>query len=138
MSEEQCGVRGRGGYLHVVRKPGDPAQEVEPQELTPAVAVMGVGSSEGPSEGPSEAAARHDAGSVIGTAVMHAAMSWVACCMELHGVRVDVSQIAPGLFDATVYLSDEAGAVAGDIMLRVKLDLTSGPVLRSQVEPVHP
>lgn len=89
---------------------------------------------------------------------MHAAMALVACCMEqgsrqgrhpgdarkaagpggTRGERVDVTRIAPGLFDATVYLADAEGATVGDIMLRVKLDLASGPVLRMQVEPTHP
>lgn len=74
---------------------------------------------------------------MAGQAVMHAAMALVACCMEQEGQRVDVAQIAPGLFDATVYLADAEGAIVGDIMLRVRLDLSSGPVLRMQVEPVH-
>lgn len=124
-----------GRYLHVVRKPDD-----EPQEVTPLSSPSPSDAEASGGDGSAVAAepARHDAQSVIGTAVMHAAMSWVACCMEQQGVRVEVAQIAPGLFDARVYLADSESDAVGDIMLRVRLDLSSGPVLRTQVEPVHP
>ena len=75
----------------------------------------------------------HDADTIIGNAVMHAAMSWVACCQEKQGVSVSVAQVGGGLFDAEVMTPD-----GGSTFLRVTLILERGPRLRTQVEPIHP
>lgn len=80
-----------------------------------------------------EAEAQHDAAAVIGNAVMHAAMSWVACCQEKDGVTVSVATLGSGLFDAEVLLAD-----GSSVFLRVTLILESGPRLRTVVEPIHP
>lgn len=73
------------------------------------------------------------ASAVLGKAVMHAAMSWVACCMEKQGESVDVMPLSGGLFDAEVHL-----AGGGSMWLRVRLILEAGPVLSTRVEPIHP
>ena len=75
----------------------------------------------------------HDANTIIGNAVMHAAMSWVACCQEKQGVSVSVAQVGGGLFDAEVTTAD-----GGSTFLRVRLILERGPRLQAVVEPIHP
>ena len=66
-------------------------------------------------------------------AVAHAAMSWVACCMERAGENVTVATLGGGVFDAEVTLVG-----GGSTFLRVTLDLGVGPRLRTMVEPIHP
>lgn len=75
----------------------------------------------------------HSASDVLGQAVMHAAMSWVACCMEKPGESVDVVQVGRGAFHATVHFAD-----GGTYMLAVSMLLETGPVLTVQVQPIHP
>lgn len=70
---------------------------------------------------------------VVGTAVAHAAMCWVACCHERQGITVTVSPLGGGMFDAEVSLVG-----GGSLFVRVTLDLSVGPRLRTLVEPIHP
>ena len=97
-------------------EPGDPGPVPEPE--TADIAPDG---------------GKHDADTVIGNAVMYAAMSWVACCMERAGESVSVASLGGGIFDAEVSLSG-----GGSTFLRVTLDLGVGPRLRTMVEPIHP
>ena len=76
---------------------------------------------------------RLDTSKVVGTAVAHAALAWVACCMERPGVEVNVAQVGGGIFDAEVLLQG-----GGSQWLRVTLSLEYGPRLRTLVEPIHP
>src|SRR5690242_18241107 len=68
----------------------------------------------------------HDASTIIGNAVMYAAMSWVSCCQEKAGVSVSVSQVGSGLFDAEVTTADGRST-----FLRVRLNLERGPRLQA-------
>lgn len=86
-----------------------------------------------PTEMGALAQARLDASGVLGNAVMYAAMSWVACCMEQTGESVSVMPLGEGLFDAEVRFYE-----GPSIWLRVRLTLESGPVLSTRVEPIHP
>lgn len=126
MSEQQASYRIRGGgKLRVVK----------PEESAERDADHGVTNDDPEAERAGQkAAADASAGAlVLGNAVMHAAMSWVACCMEKQGESVGVMPLGGGLFDAEVKLS------GGDsIWLRVRLVLEAGPVLSTRVEPVHP
>jgi hypothetical protein len=76
---------------------------------------------------------RHNADSVLGQIVMHSAMAWIAACLEEKGKSVEVAQIGPGIFDATVFLATGAAQ-----MLRVNVHLELGPKLSTRVEPLHP
>jgi hypothetical protein len=91
----------------------------------------------GTSDETAASSAATDASAILGNAVMYAAMSWVACCMEQAGEAVNVMPLGGGLFDAEVRLSG-----GGSMWLRVRLILTksleAGPVLSSRIEPIHP
>jgi hypothetical protein len=95
----------------------------------------------GPVPDVADSAEKHDASTVIGNAVMYAAMSWVACCMEKSGAMVSVAALGGGLFGAEVTFAE-----GGSFFLRVTLALEHGPGvgpgvgprLRTVVEPIHP
>ena len=74
-----------------------------------------------------------DASQVIGQAVMYAAMSWMACCIEQTAIEVNVARVGAGVFDAEVKLANGQSQ-----WLRVTLALEYGPRLRTLVEPMHP
>ena len=83
--------------------------------------------------GGEESEASREAAAILGNAVMHAAMSWVACCMEKQGESVEVMPLGGGLFDAEVRLQG-----GGSMWLKVRLILEAGPRLMTQIEPIHP
>jgi hypothetical protein len=64
---------------------------------------------------------------------MHAACSWIACCLERSATNVEVIQVGHGQFDTMAHFED--GTVQ---FLRLRLDLQTGPRLAAYVEPVHP
>lgn len=97
-------------------KPGKPKRE-RPKHLqlvdtsldyntgaTPAAAAAGQEHDPGPLPETFlqevEEQAQHDAAAVIGNAVMHAAMSWVACCQEKAGISSRCVRSGAGLIGA--------------------------------------
>lgn len=116
--------RGSSSHLSLVSKDGTP--------LESAIAA-GV-AAHGPDAPRDEHPSVRDASQVVGNAVAHAAMSWVACCMERAVDHVDVEQVGRGAFQATVHFKDGEGS----FMLSVALLLETGPRLTCQVEPIHP
>ena len=112
----------RRAHLHLV----DDGAEYSTAESSPE-------SNGDPGPVPESSDTAQNASAVIGTAVAHAAMSWVACCMERLGQSVTVATLGGGVFDADVLLVD-----GGNVMVRVTLILEHGPRLRTLVEPIHP
>lgn len=103
-----------------------PALRLVPSPAEPGPLPSPSASGDSPAERASE---------LLAQAVMHAAMSWVACCRqpsEQEAHHVEVARVGPGLFDALVHLH------SGEVQcLRVRLDLRSGPTLTSVVSVLH-
>jgi hypothetical protein len=78
-------------------------------------------------------------------AIMYAAVSWVALCVERTVYAVDIQPIARNLYEVSVhYASSDADVESGQdaatvgIILRVRLNVERGLAVETLVEPVHP
>lgn len=74
-------------------------------------------------------------------AIMYAAVSWVALCVERTVYAVDIQPIAQRLYEVSIHYADvqTGGKSAGEgIILRVKLEVEAGLVMRMAVEPIRP
>lgn len=76
----------------------------------------------------------------ITQAIMYAAVGWVALCVERAVYAVDITPIARRTYEVSARYADASGAAdAGEgIILRVTLEVASGLVVHSTVEPVRP
>lgn len=77
-------------------------------------------------------------------AIMYAAVSWVALCVERSVYAVDIQPIARNVYEVSVHYADRetgseaAGQSSEGIILRVRLAVERGLALETTVEPVHP
>lgn len=67
--------------------------------------------------------------------IMYAVLSWLALCVERVAVAVEIQPIAERLYEVSAHFDEEH---TQGIILRVKLEVLTGLVVRSTVEPVRP
>ncbi|WIG60468.1 MAG: hypothetical protein OJF49_003216 [Ktedonobacterales bacterium] len=82
-------------------------------------------------------------GGALANAIMYACTGWVALCMERTCASVDVQPIAARLYEAAVTLEPKAEGEGWEcqpdtVLLRVRLEVEVGLIVRTVVEPVRP
>lgn len=141
-------------YLHLVRQTPssdsdqshDQSQQGEQDEPS---SQQGASDDQPSSEQPSSAPAALN--QPLQQAIMYAAVSWVALCVERSVYAVDIQPIARNVYEVSVHYSDveagqgekgekqeAAGQSSEGIILRVRLAVERGLALETTVEPVHP
>lgn len=136
-------------YLHLVHADDDDdcADARATEEVTGAVAAGDPG-------GPTPAAAAPVAAAApapgnlpplnhpLQQAIMHAAVAWVALCVERSCYAVDIQPVAARVYEVSVHYADadDAGkeAVGEGIILRIALAVGPGLAIHTSVEPVRP
>ena len=71
----------------------------------------------------------------LAQAVMYATMSWLALCVERVAVAVDIQPVAERMYEVSAHFDEEHSE---GIILRVRLDVEPGLVVRTTVEPLRP
>lgn len=135
-------------YLHLVRQTPssdsdqshDQSQQGEQDEPS---SQQGASDDQPSSEQPSSAPAALN--QPLQQAIMYAAVSWVALCVERSVYAVDIQPIARNLYEVSIHYADPetggeapGGPGAAGIILRVRLAVERGLALETTVEPVHP
>ena len=135
-------------YLHLVRQTpsGDSDQshdQSQQGEQDEPSSQQGASDDQPSSEQPSSAPAALN--QPLKQAIMYAAVSWVALCVERSVYAVDIQPIARNLYEVSVhYASSDADVESGQdaatvgIILRVRLNVERGLAVETLVEPVHP
>ena len=150
-------------YLHVVRSapaiepaiepaPSEAAHEAETPDMSnlalvgddamPAPPPLEDGAaSDEASDGASDGASTEpvsQASAALSQAIMYATMSWLALCVERVAVAVDIQPIAGRLYEVSVHYDSSDADHSDGIILRVRLDVEPGLVVRTTVEPIRP
>jgi len=131
-------------YLHLVRQTpsGDSDQshdQSQQGEQDEPSSQQGASDDQPSSEQPSSAPAALN--QPLQQAIMYAAVSWVALCVERTVYAVDIQPIAHNVYEVSVHYSDAVtgGEAHGEgITLRIALAIELGMVLRTRVESVRP
>jgi len=71
----------------------------------------------------------------LSQAIMYATVGWLALCMERVAVAVDIQPIAEGVYEVSAHFDAER---TEGVLLRVRLEVAPGLVVRTVVEPVRP
>jgi hypothetical protein len=108
----------RAPYLYVVGRQGGEATVPRPEQDAGAAAVV-------------EEARTAQA---VSQALMYACMSWVALVREEAALSVDLTPIGQLAYEADVLLSESGER----LLLRVRLVVEPGLVVRTVIEPVRP
>ncbi len=142
-------------YLHVVRSapaiepaPSEAAHEAETPDMG-NLALVGDDAMPAPppledgatSAAPSDGASTEpvsQASAALSQAIMYATMSWLALCVERVAVAVDIQPIAGRLYEVSVHYDSSDADHSDGIILRVRLDVEPGLVVRTIVEPLRP
>ena len=112
-------------YLHVVRQStaaADPDPDPDPGPVP----------DDDPDADPDPAAL---AAAPLSHAIMHAVVGWLALCMERVAVAVEIQPIADRLYEVSAHFDEQQSA---GVLLRVRLDVEPGLVVRTTVEPLRP
>ena len=145
-------------YLHVVRSapaiepaPSEAAHEAETPDMgnlalvsddaMPAPPPLEVAQDGATSAAPSDGASTEpvsQASAALSQAIMYATMSWLALCVERVAVAVDIQPIAGRLYEVSVHYDSSDADHSDGIILRVRLDVEPGLVVRATVEPLRP
>lgn len=68
-------------------------------------------------------------------AIMYAVCGWLALCVERVAVAVDIQPIAEGVYEVSAHFDEEH---TQGMLLRVRLEVAAGLVVRTVVEPLRP
>ena len=122
-------------YLHVVRLP--PLPDPDPDLPDGVDAALIVDADPDPDPGPVPDADPADTAAPVplSQAIMNAVVGWLALCMERVAVAVDIQPIADRLYEVSAHFDEQHSA---GVLLRVRLDVEPGLVVRTTVEPLRP